>query len=280
MRTPPAKQRRPVRVYKFTRAKYAIECIESGYLKVTTLDELNDPFELCPAYDNRTGASRHLIELHKRTWRKEMGKNYGIISFSEFSGDPVLWSHYADLHTGVALEFDPSQMPSELLPVTYSKDRVTVDLHLDSTPIEQQREALQRVVRTKYQSWGYESEYRLIVSLSDCVPRHGFYFLPVTALRITAILLGIRCTVSYEYMRRLRRASQIAELRSVPVHVSQMSPYRYSIINDRTCEPPPNFSKQRKGAPNKMPEHDLEKPRFARPLKSGQARRSGTEDDT
>jgi len=253
-RASPAEPRNPVRVYKFTRAKHAIECIESGYLKVTTLDELNDPFELCPAYDNQTGAGRHLIELHKRTWREEMGKNYGIISFSEFSGDPVLWSHYADLHTGVAMEFDPSQMPSELLPVTYSRDRVTVDLNLESTPIEQQREALQRVVRTKYESWGYESEYRVIVPLSDCVPRRGFYFLPVTAFRITAVLLGIRCTVSHKYMRRLLVASRLAELRSVRVHACQMSPYRYSIINDRTCEPPPDFGEERQEAPNQTME--------------------------
>ncbi len=254
MKTSHEAQRQPVRVYKFTGANYAIECIESGYLKVTTLEELNDPFELCPAYDDQTGTSRHLIELHKRTWRQEMGKNYGIISFSEFSSDPVLWSHYADLHTGVALEFDPSQMPSELVPVTYSKDRVAVDLNLDSTPIAQQREALQRVVRTKYESWGYESEYRVIVPLSDCVPRHGFYFLPVTAFRITAVLLGIRCAVSHKYMRRLLLASQLAELHSVRVHACQMSPYRYLIVNDRTCEPPPDFSKERQEAPNQTME--------------------------
>jgi hypothetical protein len=235
----------PVRLYKFMMAQFAIECVESGYLKVTTIDELNDPFELCPVYNSEAGASQKHIDLHKRTWRQGMAKDYGIISFSAVSYDPVLWSHYAAQHTGVALEFHPSGMPYKLLPVEYEKDRVVLDLHVNSSN-EEKQQALERVIRTKYKSWGYESEYRLLVPLSECTPRHGFYFKPISEFRITGVFLGLRCSISHKYMQRLLRASSFAARGSVPVDVCRMSPHRYSVITDRTCEPPPDFRNQRK----------------------------------
>ena len=34
-----------MRVYKFLNAQYALDSILSGYIKLSTVDELNDPFE-------------------------------------------------------------------------------------------------------------------------------------------------------------------------------------------------------------------------------------------
>jgi hypothetical protein len=36
------------RVYKFTAAKYGINNLQNNRLKLSTIDDLNDPFDLCP----------------------------------------------------------------------------------------------------------------------------------------------------------------------------------------------------------------------------------------
>jgi hypothetical protein len=90
-----------VRVYKFYSQQWGLEAIKNKRLKVSTLDDLNDPFEfLAPSL--RNPCNREALKRVKRN----MNDWFGIISFSRKWQNPVLWSHYADSHKGIALGFD------------------------------------------------------------------------------------------------------------------------------------------------------------------------------
>jgi hypothetical protein len=86
-----------MKAYHFTSDKYALDVIANQRMKVSRFDDLNDPFEL------------HAVDLQDRQYRNEfiafkqhMSERIGILRFSKSWKSPLLWSHYANRHKGVA----------------------------------------------------------------------------------------------------------------------------------------------------------------------------------
>jgi len=96
-----------MRVYKFYSAKWGREAIRKKRLKLTTLEDINDPFEFIPFNLKEKSFRKPLIDI-----KEKLLKDKGIICFSRAWNNPVLWSHYADKHRGLALGFD---VPDDLL---------------------------------------------------------------------------------------------------------------------------------------------------------------------
>ena len=69
------------RVYKFTSAKYGISNLQNERLKLSTVDDLNDPFDLCPL-DTTDPVIKWAILCFSRNW-----------------DNLLLWRHYGDSHT-------------------------------------------------------------------------------------------------------------------------------------------------------------------------------------
>jgi hypothetical protein len=105
------------RLYYLTASEFALSNIVFGRLKISRFSELNDPFELlAQKFDDKERTK--LVRAHK----DEFNMNNGIICFSADWTDPVLWSHYAAKHKGVALGFDVAMdLVSE---VQYSSSRL------------------------------------------------------------------------------------------------------------------------------------------------------------
>src|SRR5882724_8377120 len=96
-----------MRVFHFVNEEHGLEDVRKRRLKVATLKDLNDPFELFGV--------RLADEALRRAFRimkDELGAKHGLLCFSRSWHNPVLWSHYAAKHTGVCLGFD---VPDELL---------------------------------------------------------------------------------------------------------------------------------------------------------------------
>ena len=93
----------------------------------------------------------------------------------------LMWSHYADNHTGVVLAFDTTQEPFSainkacVLTVNYS-DKKPDYYHFHKTPAFQKE--LFSVASTKASAWSYEREIRIMVPASPKVLR-DMKFLPV-----------------------------------------------------------------------------------------------------
>ncbi|KAA0179019.1 hypothetical protein FX016_21725 [Cupriavidus gilardii] len=83
-----------MRVYNLTSTQYAVDNIERKRLKISTLKDLNDPFEL-RSYQAEDRAKR----IAMTNVRNEFHKRFGLLCFSKAWRNPVLWSHY-ESHRG------------------------------------------------------------------------------------------------------------------------------------------------------------------------------------
>jgi hypothetical protein len=158
-------------------------------LKVATLHDLNDPFEL--------GAIELLDRQFRprfRAWRDHVGAEYGVLCFSRSWRSPLLWSHYADKHRGLCLGFDVPD--SHLKHIAYVKDRLAVaPADLDSTASS--AAVRERLFCTKFEHWKYEDEVRVIVRLADAIRQEPYWFVPFAkTLRLTEVIVGGNSSVN------------------------------------------------------------------------------------
>ena len=105
-------------------------------------------------------------------------EKFGVASLTSSNNNPSMWSHYADKHKGICIEYDfssildsPNEISMFLYPVNYQSVRVTLDENLldkvDLKDIEKQgKDDLIKLflqgLYTKHESWKYESEWRSI----------------------------------------------------------------------------------------------------------------------
>jgi hypothetical protein len=160
-----------MRVYHFLNREYGLKDLRERRLKVTRLDDINDPFELLPTCATSEIRSRF------RAFRNDVAKTLGLMCFSKTWHDPVQWSHYAEKHKGLCLGFDiPNGPKGPLFDVRYQRQRMNADLaKLNGTPA-QHREELQRWFTTKFEHWRYEQEVRAFLILSNMTPESDLYY--------------------------------------------------------------------------------------------------------
>ena len=103
---------------------------------------------------------------------------FGALCLAGARTNPLLWAHYADGHQGFAIGFDPShewfhkpknpQPPIDAIQrVVYKKGRpvVAIGYHEHFSPAQLGRLA-RSMLFTKFASWQYEAEWRLVRPLA------------------------------------------------------------------------------------------------------------------
>jgi hypothetical protein len=172
-----------MRVYHFLPAIYALEDIRKKRIKISEIDQLNDPFELwCVSQED----PRLRLALHEH--KKEMTKHFGMICFCKQWRNPLLWSHYADKHRGICLGFDVDNRG--LRAVTYVEERP--DLKLPPT-----KGSADELLFTKYRDWHYEEEWRNWFQLDE--REDGHYFYPFDEfVQLREVIVGPLCSTSKE----------------------------------------------------------------------------------
>jgi hypothetical protein len=126
-------------------------------------------------------------------WRQLIDK-FGVISFSQESINILLWSHYAQNHTGVCLEFGTEDTPTkDIHPVTYDKTRPSYRL-LD--PDRTTTKTMERVLLRKADFWSFEREWRHVSIISG----PGQIEFPPTSLK--SIILGAAVSPTFESILR------------------------------------------------------------------------------
>ncbi len=161
-----------MRAYKFYSKRWGLEALYRRRLKITAEPELNDPFEFGAASSGRLRDRRAF-----RKWKKDMFSEHGLICFSKGWNNPVIWSHYAESHKGLALGFDIQD--DIAIEVKYSKDRLKVPKNPSNVKKPSVGPSLnQRMVKTKFHHWEYEDEVRVIQPLSEEQFENGHYFEP------------------------------------------------------------------------------------------------------
>jgi hypothetical protein len=80
------------RVYKFTSAEYGISNLEKKRLKLSTIKDLNDPFDLLPLDTSDPAVSKAADVLISQLWNTK-----AVLCFSRNWDNLLLWSHYESL---------------------------------------------------------------------------------------------------------------------------------------------------------------------------------------
>lgn len=123
-------------------------------------------------------------------------KRKGVLSLAKKWNCPLMWSHYADQHNGICLEYDTSDCaPGTLVAINYSGQRGILASDLYAWHAENDEDARQRIHEgyfyKKTSQWKYEKEWRIVNETNGTTD---------SAYPITAIYFGIRCEYSIKAM--------------------------------------------------------------------------------
>jgi len=211
-----------MRAYHFIAEQFALQAIENQRLKVATINELNDPFELlaCDLTDRKY--RRGFLQ-----WKKRTAATSGFLCFSKGWSNPLLWGHYADRHRGVALEVEIDDQL--VIPVHYSASRLPLNVQQIMRDGGFSGELAERLASTKSKHWCYEKEVRVPVSLSACVVDKGLYFERLTEqVKITGLVLGPLSKLAVLDLQRALPRGKQARLRW-----SRLGFGSYNIVNNK-----------------------------------------------
>jgi DUF2971 family protein len=166
----------PPKLYKYRAVNdYSLRILTHDELYYGNYRSLNDPFEL--AFEVEIGyradsnkITPQLIERGKKAIKANIESciqaDLGLLSLTEKNDEILMWSHYAEGHTGFCLEFDSCIFDPELLKqVTYSNDVYKVHCRVDQkeqgiiVPVDTD-EYLIGICNTKKTDWQYEKEWR------------------------------------------------------------------------------------------------------------------------
>jgi hypothetical protein len=169
-----------MRAYKFLSAEFGLKSLYEKRIKISTIDDLNDPFELIP-FDLRDRQNRWAaLET-----RKQMSENRGLLCLSADWRDPVIWAHYSNKHKGICLGFD---IPNEVGKL------VRYEPALLPFPESPNQADMETMLWTKYSNWQYEHEIRIWAALDD--EEDGVFYKDFgDDLRLMEVIAGARCSV-------------------------------------------------------------------------------------
>ncbi len=176
------------RVYKFLSAQDATDNLEKRRIKVSTIDELNDPFDLCSIDTAHPAIEQALTEYITRFRRTT-----GLLCFSRNWDNLLMWSHYGRSHTGICLGFDiPDGQPDggHDMEVCYQPNLLVIRSGADVN-----NDLANKLLRTKYEVWSYEQEVRLFVKLNDSPDDKGRFWFPFGVdLELREVIVGAQCS--------------------------------------------------------------------------------------
>jgi len=148
---------------------------------------------------------KSVTELHT----EQITERIGVLCLSTERSDILMWSHYADSHRGICLEFDGHfEFFAAAQEVKYPPARPRIN------PFRQgQEEMMEAALLTKADHWGYEREWRLV----QYAKGPGVYRFPDEAL--TGVILGAQISPENE-----RKVCGWLEARRHPVKLYRSFP--------------------------------------------------------
>lgn len=193
-----------MRLYHFLSRKNAIDDLVKKRVKISIIDKLNDPFELQAGFTKPNKKIRDQFAQFK----SKISKDVGLFCCSKKWHNPLLWSHYAEKHTGIALGFEMPERAA--IEVKYSKQR---PLFTSSTLSKDSNNTiyLEKLGKTKFISWAYEEEVRFVYLLNTLDYENGYYFNKFDdEMVLKEVIVGCNCTLTKsEILEALRDYSGI-----------------------------------------------------------------------
>jgi hypothetical protein len=126
--------------------------------------------EVINKYLKKAKRNSSIIREHAIKSREETINSFGLLSLSENFNSILMWSHYAENHTGIVLCLDLLEDPSffiSSLKVNYQEAYNPVNFFSRKADLDY----VNTIITTKSKEWEYEQEIRVIKS---SVGKHDF----------------------------------------------------------------------------------------------------------
>ena len=212
-------------LYKFMTAAHAKDAIRQHRIKISTISDLNDPYEMVPCIVDANGALMYSTETVRATLQGHLTPRHGLICLSKSIDEPLLWSHYADKHKGIALVFN---FPADewIVKIKYKQDRVSIDLSGEGELSPKLYGAYEQLIKQKYTGWKHEQEYRFIVEINPHTLKDGFYWKELPPEYFSGVVLGCLCEDAECDIQKLLHESGF---KNAKVARAQMNPRQYKM---------------------------------------------------
>lgn len=210
--------------YYLTGPQYALSNLALRRVKISRFADLNDPFELL-AVDIKDRGHRRAF----RDMKEEINKKRGLICLSRSWSNPVLWGHYAEKHTGIALGFEVD--PKKLAEVIYAEKPLKIAIDKDTNLPVLTKDVISELLRTKFHDWKYEEEMRLFVELANKKVESGQYFHDFSKdFQLREVILGPKCELPIASVRAIvDQYSSDVEVKKARIAFSS-----FSVVKDKT----------------------------------------------
>ena len=208
---------------RYFSSKAALTTIKARNLRVSEASTFNDPFEFSLVWPRQNG-----VEVPHDWLRKGMDVRVRVLCVCDPdrlkpNGDVLMWSHYADKHTGFRIHFlkDFLARRAELSwDVEYEDVVPPVDPdHIGGFGLgardTEAFEALSLALRSKGSFWSYEEESRFFFQKRKCHfdRRRKFHYLRLPARAITRVDAGLHTSQrDFGRMRRLLDSPDLAHV--------------------------------------------------------------------
>lgn len=186
--------------YRYLNEQHALELLQTKKWKVGRLLELNDPADCQPTlWGAPMQASDEATAAFESKYLSGIYEDIGVLCFSGVISDPVISSHYADSHRGMAIGYDFQPSGARLYEVQYQEERATLDYN-EAQLLRPNGETTQAFIEKvithgftrKAPSWSYEKEFRIFTHLAHCRMEGAHYFLSSGGAP-NRVVLGLRC---------------------------------------------------------------------------------------
>lgn len=181
------------RAYHLISAEHLLTNIEHWRFKWSTYGDMNDPFEM---YSNVT--AHPVVSDRMKYVKRVTHTETGVFCCSRNYSSTLLWSHYADKHTGAAMVVDIDD--NYVSDVIYSQTRSELSLD-DMFAIADGRGDADwpfRNMRTKSAEWKYEDEIRVFGRLKPDDSGLHFHDFEDGFVKLSGVILGALCTLTVD----------------------------------------------------------------------------------
>jgi hypothetical protein len=168
-----------MRLYHYLSYEHGLSAISANRVKLSRILEMNDPFEHI-AISFRDAADRKFMHEHRRS----LHEMWGYVCLSEHWRSSIMWSHYAQTHSGIVLGFDVNS--AMRYNIEYSRKRVDgpeLMRRVGGNPTN----AHSSEFLTKHHDWVYEKEHKLACAIDgpeimmEVIGGRKMYFRPFGA---------------------------------------------------------------------------------------------------
>lgn len=217
------------------------EAVKEGIWKGTLEDFVAEIKENIDDYTEsvvKVSSENEIQWKYAQEFLDDVSQLLGVLCVTKNPSNILMWSHYADSHSGIVIGMDENDVffdhANGLYEIEYVTNRPILDLSwLDES--DDTSRFTTEIIRKKYKDWAYEQEVRAVFSLSECegIEMQGgsgfLYLKKFNPGLIQEIILGCRCSVETE--KRVISLLSQDHYSHVVLKKASLDPYEYKVLS-------------------------------------------------